>query len=126
MLMKKSLLAGIVALSALAVFTPAQAGASDFGSPGWDVGNGFQTVGHRNWQGQRHRDHGNWRHRRHLKPWQVRRRLRHRGFYHMHFVDRYAPVYKLRATSPRGHRVFLVVSSRTGRIIDRHRIRRWR
>ena len=50
--------------------------------------------------------------------------LRRRGFHHMYFVGRWGPVYKLRATGPRGRRVFLVVSSRTGRIIDRYPVRR--
>ena len=80
---------------------------------------GIWLVGHKRRHVHRHR---------HLRPWEVRFKLRRRGFHHMHFVDRWAPVYKLRATGPRGRRVFLVVSSRTGRIIDRHPIRRrhWR
>ena len=78
------------------------------------------------WRGGRDR---HFVHRpRHLTPWEVRFRLRRRGFRHMHFVDRWAPVYKLRAIGPGGRRVFLVVSSRSGRIIDRHPVRRhhWR
>lgn len=69
-----------------------------------------------------------WRHHDHMKPWEVGFRLRRRGYHDIHFVERRAPVYKLRATSPRGHRVFLVVSSRTGRIIDLYPVGRhhWR
>lgn len=79
-----------------------------------------------NWRGggDRHYAHRS----RHLDPWQVRGRLHRQGFHNIHFVDRWAPVYKLRATGPRGRRVFLVVSSRSGNIIDRRPIGRghWR
>ena len=123
MFFKSALAAGFIAISAIAASAPAQAHSTNLGVHGAGGGISIQLADHR------HRyDRGSWRrghgHRAHLPAWKVRRQLRHRGFYRMRFVDSRAPVYKLRATGPRGHRVFLVVSSRTGRIIERHRIRR--
>lgn len=122
MLFKSTLAAGIVALSAIAVSAPAQAHSPSPGVHG-SGGGSIQSGGH----GNRH-DRGDWRRghgqRYHLSVWQVRRQLRHRGFHNMYFVDRHAPVYKVRAIGPRGHRVLLVVSSRTGRVINRQPLRR--
>lgn len=118
MFFKSTIAAGIVALSALAVSAPAQAHSVTFGVHGSGGGFSYHSGGH---------GHGHWdRGYGHLTPWQVRRKLRHRGFTNMQFFDRRAPVYKLRATGRRGNRVMLVVSSRTGRIIERRRIDRRR
>jgi hypothetical protein len=124
MFIKTKLAAGVVALSAaLATTVPAQAGSIDFGIHGpqggvsvhyRDDGRGGHAGGHRG--GHDRWDDNRWR-RHQLTPYEVRRKLRHRGFSHIRFVDRHAPVYKVRATNRRGRHVFLIVSSRTGEII---------
>ena len=122
---KTKLAVGVVALTAaLATSVPAQASSIHFGIHG---SNGGVSIHYRdNGRGYDHGrwDHGRWdhgrrHHRRPLTPWEVRRKLRHRGFRHIHFVDRYAPVYKARAINRHGRRVFLVLSSRTGEVIRR-------
>ncbi len=123
MLFKSTLAAGIVALSVIAASAPAQAHSPSLSVHGSGGGVSIQSGGH----GPRH-DRRDWRRDRgqryHLSVWQVRRQLRHRGFRDMYFVDRRAPVYKVRAIGPRGHRVLLVVSSQTGRVINRQPLRR--
>ncbi|HSM40807.1 MAG TPA: hypothetical protein VK862_08650 [Afifellaceae bacterium] len=74
----------------------------------------------RRWDDRWDRHHG---HRRILAPWEVRRKLTHRGFSHIRFVDTHAPVYKARATNRHGRRVFLVLNARNGAIIRVNRIR---
>lgn len=125
MFFKSALAAGFIAVSAIAASAPAQAHSISVGvhSSGGGISVHSHGRGDRYERERWRRGHGR---RAHLSPRQVRRQLRHRGFHNMRFVDRRAPVYKLRAIGPRGHRVFLVVSSRSGRIIERHRVRRHR
>jgi hypothetical protein len=124
---KTIITAGVVALSALATTVPADAASIWLSAQGSDgaISVHYRGDGHHFDRGRGHWDRG-YGYRRHLTPWQVRRKLRHRGFRNIHFVDRRAPVYKVRATGFRGRRVFLVVSSRTGEIIRRSRIARHR
>jgi len=127
---KTKLAVGVVALTAaLATSVPAQASSIDVGIHGSNGGVSVQYQG--NGHGRGHADrhdggrgygHDRWDydrryHRRPLTPWEVRRKLLHRGFSHIQFVDRYAPVYKARAINRHGRRVFLTLSSRTGEII---------
>jgi hypothetical protein len=130
MFIKTKLAAGVVALSAaLATSIPAQASSIEFGVHGSNGGlsvhyrdngrGGSHAGGHHDGRrfGHDRWDNGRRYHRRPLTPWEVRRKLRHRGFSHIQFVDRRAPVYKARATNRRGRHVFLILSSRTGEII---------
>ena len=70
-----------------------------------------------------HSWHRHWNHgpvqRLNLTPNQVRRILRQRGYRHMRFTDRRGRIYRLRALSPRGYPVRLVVSARNARILRR-------
>lgn len=52
-----------------------------------------------------------------LGPRQIRRSLRHRGFYRIKIVDRRGPMYIVRAVGWRGMPVRLVVDSRTAHIV---------
>ena len=128
MLVKTTLAAAAIALSSLAASVPAQAGSIQFGIHGSNgsVGIQYNDNGHGRDYNRGHGDRRGYGHdrrgyghayRSYLAPWQVRRKLRHRGFSHIQFVDRYAPVYKVRATNRHGRHVFLIVSSRTGAII---------
>ncbi len=52
-----------------------------------------------------------------LGPRQIRRSLRHRGFYRIKIIDRRGPMYIVRAIGWRGMPVRLVVDSRTAHIV---------
>ena len=110
MTFKKTIAAGIVALAGLVAAVPANAGSSvsvqiEVGGPS----HGHYYGDHRRWE-------------RTLSPQQVRRILRDRGFRQINYVDRRGTIYQVRAVNRRGHRVALVVSARTGAILNRHRI----
>ena len=112
MTFKKTIAAGIVALAGLVAAVPANAGSSvsvqiEVGGPS----HGYYYGDHRR---------GSWD--RTLSPQQVRRILRDQGFRQIQYVDRRGKIYQVRATNHRGHRVALVVSARSGAILNRHRI----
>lgn len=74
------------------------------------------TVDHRRgpdrrWDGR----HGH--HRYELGPRQIRRSLRHRGFYRIEILDRRGPMYIVKAHGWRGFPVRLVVDSRNADIV---------
>lgn len=108
-------LAGAVLLIAAGGVTGASAGPT--------VGERFKTTsfadltvqvdhrGHRHWKG------GPGRHYQKLGPRQIRRSLRHRGFYRIRIIDRRGPMYIVRAVGWRGMPVRLVVDSRTAHIV---------
>ncbi|WP_305986779.1 hypothetical protein [Roseibium sp. MMSF_3544] len=52
-----------------------------------------------------------------LGPRQIRRSLRHRGFYKIRIIDRRGPVYVVKAIGWRGMPVRLVVDARTAHIV---------
>lgn len=113
----KSLAAGLIALGAMAA-TPAAADGLQFGfhSPNGSLvidahgSRGYGPYGHYG----RPAHYGYYG----LRPHQVRRILRRRGFHQIDVVGRRGPVYVARATGRRGHRVRVLVSARTGRIVD--------
>ena len=75
------------------------------------------TVDHRRGQG---RHGGGWHgHRgyRELGPRQIRRSLKHRGFYRIKILDRRGPMYIVKAVGWRGMPMRLVVDSRTAHIV---------
>jgi hypothetical protein len=120
--------AAAISISGLAASAPAQASSVHAGI---HDSNGSIHVHYRDdHRGPRHRWDRRWNHRwdrrhghrRTLSPWEVRRKLRHRGFSHIRFVDRHAPVYKARASNRHGRRVLLVLNARNGAIIRIHRI----
>lgn len=111
--------ASAVALASLAASVPAQAKSIQIGV------HGSNGSIHASFGGDRPGpDHWNphYGHRFALTPWEVRRKLVHRGFRHIRFVDTHAPVYKARATNRHGRPVFLVLNARTGSIIRVTRI----
>ncbi len=133
MKLKLIIAAAAISISGLAGTAPVQASSLQAGIHG---SNGAIEVHYRDdHRGPRHRWDRRWdnrwdhrwnrhhNHRRVLAPWEVRRKLSHRGFSHIRFVDRHAPVYKARATNRHGRRVFLVLSARNGAIISVNRIR---
>ena len=129
MFIQKTLAAGVVALTALANTTPAQAESFSFGIHGAHGGVTFRS-------GDYYRPAHDWNYRRDFRRWhyahyrmsprEVRRSLRQRGFDQIHFTDRDGRIYRATATGPRGRRVVLTVRSRDARIVDIHRIRRHR
>lgn len=110
----KALAAGLIALGALAA-TPAAADGLRFGFYGPNGGVVIDTHGSRSYgyygAPARYGYYG-------LRPHQVRRILRRRGFHAIDVAGRRGPVYVARATNRRGHRVRVLVSARTGRIVD--------
>jgi hypothetical protein len=70
---------------------------------------------------------GDHRHRGHseygtLTPREVRAVLRDRGYRQIQYVDRRGRIYEARATNRRGHRVGLIVSARSGAILNVYRL----
>jgi hypothetical protein len=59
-----------------------------------------------------------------LGPRQIRHALAWQGYRHIDIVDRRGRVYLVKAEARNGHRYMLVVDSRNGRVIDRHRLGR--
>lgn len=122
MKLKLIIAASAVALSGLAASAPAQANSVQVGI------HGSHGSIHASFGNDRHGPNHGWNDRRGhrflLAPWEVRRQLVHRGFRNIWFVDTHAPVYKARATTRHGRRVFLVLNARTGSIIRATRIAR--
>ncbi len=131
MFIQKTLAAGVVALTALAVTAPAQADSFSFGIYGQNGGVTFSTGDTRyrpshDWN-YRPRDHRRWDYANYrMTPRQVSRSLRRRGFNHIRFTDGYGRIYRATATTSRGRRVALTIRSRDARILEMHRIRRHR
>ncbi len=131
MSIQKTLAAGIVALTALAAATPAQADSFSFGIYGQNGSVTFSTgdthyrpAHYRDYRPRDHRrwDYANYR----MTPRQVSRSLRRRGFEHIRFTDSYGRIYRATATTSHGRRVALTIRSRDARILEMHRIRRHR
>ena len=129
MKLKLTIAAAAISISGLAASAPVQASSFQAGIHGSngaievhyrDDDRGSRHRWDRRWDHRWNRHHG---HRRTLAPWEVRRKLNHRGFSHIRFVDTHAPVYKARATNRHGRRVFLVLNARNGAIISVNRIR---
>ena len=129
MFARKTLTAGLVALSAL-VAVPASAG-----GVGFDFNRGgaavtvdlYQTHGS-NWRYGRPGSDRGWdrgrQRSRFLAPYQVRRILRSRGYRNIRYFDRSGAVYRAQATDYRGRRVALTINARNGVILDSDRLRR--
>lgn len=74
------------------------------------------NVDHRRGPGRGwHGDHG--QHRHNMGPRQIRRSLRHRGFYRIKIIDRRGPMYIVKAHGWRGFPMRLVVDSRNAHIV---------
>jgi hypothetical protein len=114
MISKVTLAAGLVALTTFGAAAPASATtiAAEFGRGGPEIT--FKRDHHR-W-GER----GRWN--RTLSAQEVRWVLRDHGFRDIRFVDRQGRVYQARATDRRGHRVGIVVSARSGEILNVYRM----
>ena len=132
MFARKTLTAGLVALSALTAVPASAAGLGiDFNRGGaavsvdlyqahgsnWRYGRGWDRGGDRGWDRNRHRA-------RFLAPYEVRRILRSRGYRQIRYFDRSGAVYRARATDYRGRRVALTINARNGVILDSYRLRR--
>jgi hypothetical protein len=81
---------------------------------------GYGAPGYSYDGGHRWRDRGDYH--RTLSPREVRRALRDQGFRNIDYIDRRGAIYQVEATTPRGRRVGLVVSARSGAILNRYRL----
>lgn len=109
----KTIAAALMALTALVAAAPAQAHSS--GGPTASFSIQFGTASPAHFRAQ----HGRWGL---LSPRQVEFSLRRQGFHRVRVIDARAPVYRAVAISPRGGRVALKVSARSGRILHLDRI----
>ena len=123
MFARKTLAAGLVAISAL-IAVPASAATLgiDFTQRGpvvtIDSGRGYDhRPGHGRWDRDRHQV-------RYLSANEVRRILRSRGYRNIQYVDRNGSVYRARAVDFRGRMVALTINARNGVILDSDRLRR--
>jgi hypothetical protein len=118
MILKSTLAAGLIALSALAA-APANAGGVSIhigvtgGHYAYHDGYGYDWKRHH--RRDRH-EYGT------LTPREVRQVLRDKGYRQIRYVDRRGRIYEVRATNHRGHRVGLVVSARSGAILNVYRL----
>jgi len=111
MLLKKMIAAGLIAVATFAA-VPANAATLDLKFPYHGQVPGWSHAPH----GPRH---GHDR----LSPQQVRWVLQRHGYRSINFLDRRGPVYQVRAH--KRHRAYiLVVSARSGEILNRHPLRR--
>lgn len=123
MFARNTLAAGLIALAALVGAAPASAGSVSVqiqaGTTGYHdgVGYGWKRAGHRadRYYGG-HSEYGT------LTPREVRAVLRDRGYRQIRYLDRRGRIYEVRATNRRGHRVGLVVSARSGAILNVYRL----
>ena len=97
--------AAVLAIGALLAAAPANAGST--------VSVSFEFG---------HPTYASYYHHHTLSPQQVRRILRDQGFRQIDYVDRRGSIYQVEATNPRGRRVGLVVSARSGQILNRYRL----
>ena len=109
MITKTTIAAALIALTSLAA-VPAKALTVEFGFGGPNMG---WSDGYQGQHGDR------FRHR--LSPQEIRWILRDRGYRNIRFFDDHGPVYQLRARK-HGETYFLVVSARSGEILQRNRI----
>jgi len=109
MITKTTIAAAMIALTSLTA-VPAKALTVEFGfgAPGYGWNQGNHDRGDR------------WRHHR-LSKQEVRGILRDRGYRNIRFSDDRGPVFQLRARK-HGETYFLVVSARSGEILQRNRI----
>jgi hypothetical protein len=103
MIMKTTILAAVVAAAAF-VAVPAKADIDvgfgvDFGGVGISIGDLYDQM----------------------EPWEVRRMLRHRGYYDIDFSDTHGRYYRLTAER-HGNDYFMRVDSYTGHIVYRSHI----
>jgi hypothetical protein len=111
--LNRTIAAGLVALSTLAVAAPAQAHST--GAPQAQFSIQFGTAAPAQYRGQ----HGRWGR---LSPRQVAFALQRQGYRNVRITGTHGPVYRALAVSPRGGRVALTVSASNGRILDVDRI----
>ena len=109
----KTVAAGIIALAGIAAAAPANAQRFSF-----EFGYGGP---HYSYEDDRRRDHRGGYHRT-LSPREVRRILRDQGFRNIDYIDRRGSIYQVEATHRSGRRVGLVVSARSGEILNRYRL----
>ena len=109
MITKTTIAAAMIALTSLAA-VPAKAITVEFGFGGPGMG----------WSDGQHDRGDRWRNQR-LSKQEIRWMLRDRGYRNIRFFDDSGPVYQLRARK-RGESYFLVVSARSGEILQRNRI----
>ena len=124
MTLRKTIAAGLVAMTAISVVPANAASLSfDFGRSGVEFG---FTGNNDRGEWDRGGRHGGWdNHRgRHdfLSSRDVRRILRGQGYRDIEYLDRQGAVYQAHATRD-GRRYGLVVSARDGDILNRYRIR---
>ena len=119
MISKKTIAAGLIALTSLAA-VPANAASFsiEIGQPGYGMGYG----GPRNeWTDYEDEDRG-YRHGQYrLSRAEVRWMLRDRGYHRIRFLDDRGRVYEVRARK-HGETYYLIVSARSGEILSRNRI----
>jgi hypothetical protein len=118
MLSRNTIAAGCIAIAALTA-APANAGGLTvefgYGGPGY-AAPGFSGPNMGHYAGP------NWGYDR-LSPREVRWLLQNHGYRNIDFLDRHGPVYRVRAV--RRHNAYLlVVSARSGDILDRQRLHR--
>ena len=117
----RTLAASIVAAGVLAAAAPASAGSGSF-SVRVEVGQPYHVGGQSYKGGRRYgapKDH----YQRTLSPQQVRRILRSKGYRGIRYVDRRGTIYQARVEDFRGRDYRLIVSARTGAILERQRLR---
>lgn len=119
MISKKTIAAGLIALTSLAA-VPASASSLtvQFGNPGYGMGYGGPGN---EWNDYDRRDRGDRQMRHRLSREEVRWILRDRGYRNIRFFDDRGRVYEVRARK-RGETYFLVISARSGEILSRNRI----
>ncbi|MGH6926170.1 MAG: hypothetical protein ACRED5_20780 [Propylenella sp.] len=123
MLSRNTIAAGCIAIAALAA-APANAGGLTvefgYGGPSY-TGPGFGGPDYYDPDTVRHRGPNRGYDR--LSPREVRWLLQNHGYRNINFLDRHGPVYRVRAV--RRHNAYLlVVSARSGDILDRQRLNR--
>jgi len=126
MFIRRTFVAGLVAIAALTAAAPSQAASLylNFGQ------GGAQLAFHEGGPGRHHRDrddrwgrpgdHGGWN--RTLSPQEIRRVLRQSGYRNIRYLDRQGRIYQVRAIDYRGRRVGLVVSARSGAVLNSYRL----
>ena len=124
MIAKKTAAAGLIALAALVAAVPASAG-----GPALNLATGETVYAGDGGHGSRDRGEHRWgrrggddRYYGTLTPREVRQVLRDKGYRQVQYLDRRGRIYEARATNRRGHRVGLIVSARTGAVLNAYRL----
>lgn len=113
----KIVAAGFIALTTLATAAPAAAAGFTF-EAGAGKARLVLEAGHRG--------HDRWQHhgqRRMLGTHELRRALNRQGYRHIRHVNRRGAVLQVRAVDFRGRNVGLVVSARSGAVLNAYRLR---